>query len=1395
MKGAHVDKMHQSFSGPFDAPGDTQPDSQFYRDYTSNLTSHMQFITTNGDGRAPEEATDTSIERPGDNCETPPLDEDEEPTSPTIFHTEEEAIGMEEPETQLGAEPTSPMKFETPAMFRNRDNQDQTASSALRTSMTPGTTLTTAFFGAGGLPDAGPSMSLTQLFNATQVRTSPVVNVPPSDHVFQRPSPNFTQVRPSSPPRSPSSPSKATYPNNRNIPNSVEEMDENEEDMDHYSQDSFDEPREAEKMTARRRTKENAGKEAQELYSSATAPSRDSAHSSRSRRTYLLSSSPKFKTPAALRRSRHMASLGTPGKDHDTDNDSSEVETTPPIDFDLPPSNDDSDPVISSLRSKATGTKPNQQKPPKVLVPNTSSHPERIHSGQDSRDRVPPSSPSKRLAKDSQASQGRGSQAHWKPPRRFKRTDTELVTIADSQPDVTAGNISGSHPQRIEIPSTPSTNQYSISQTAHNTIIVTSQVMSSIPMPPAPSSPDIAHDADAIVPSSPPIENGVLFIPEGDHDLANGKAGDEVAEAMDLVNDHNIPGDDEDEQLPDTQEHDPGPGRQSPTKEVPNVVVPHLPTTTPERGTIPESNDVHRSDAKREKSPVPNSQPDMNVSRPETNNTEPLRTSPSQKFTAINSAVASHTLNLRGGVESGGTHETRLSLTGIANAPETQHSVDARNFEIPDLGLDEHEEMDAILLDTRTSSVAGSSPVSHYSKKRRVVYGKNRAYVGSPKTMGKTPRKPPPSPLKQVQSTVAETPATAEKHGEPVTSPTVNDQETGLFTTPATLRRGILARPSRTLVSSKNKLRPVSPALLNRMKRTVSNISEIAETPARPGHDVIQDSEDVEMTDAPEGPVETVAQPATPTSNAERADEAAGALGEPPSGERLNPNRVFARWPSDGFYYPATCIGASHGRYSVCFDDEDRSTVSLDTSQVRLLDLSLGEQVKVAIKGMKQTVYFVVGFKDKIARAPAKDEYPSTDSWGYAKVVLLAKKRDSMPAKAQAEATEPVSVDIADIYLTTSLWNKMESRGFTLSTLDSTSGLSDNLQHATTSPAADSTLLTPAPRASVTHSVRKSPANRSADARNGSPASGLFANMMFAVSSIGAKEPSTITDLIIKNGGQVLSDGFSELFDIPTSDSNDSSPLVVKSEYSNLGFVALITEAVSRKPKYMEALALNVPCLHYRWLMDCVRKNAVQDPWKYLLPAGYSSFLDAAAPVLRSRTLPHYDISTPGRPFPTVFEERVKLFQNQGVLLIIGKGKTAMKNPFVFLIQALGPKQVGFCTDASEAKKMLGSGGEWDWVYAVREAGGFKEAEGVVFGNGSETGKPGKGRKSAGGGAGTGNQRGRKRKREESVETAQGDSSVPAVEVRSGVLGERVMRVASDEFILQSIILGALWEE
>ncbi|VCU40132.1 Bgt-1367 [Blumeria graminis f. sp. tritici] len=269
----------------------------------------------------------------------------------------------------------------------------------------------------------------------------------------------------------------------------------------------------------------------------------------------------------------------------------------------------------------------------------------------------------------------------------------------------------------------------------------------------------------------------------------------------------------------------------------------------------------------------------------------------------------------------------------------------------------------------------------------------------------------------------------------------------------------------------------------------------------------------------------------------------------------------------------------------------------------------------------------------------------------------------------------------------------------------------------------------------------------------------LFQSMAFAVSYVrNMKEREDVTKLILENGGHILEDGFDSLFEPILEDCNGihDEKIILSSNGKSLRFAAVIADEYSRKAKYLQALALGLPCISGRWIQNCVSKAIVIDWSLFLLCAGQSSVLGNAC---RSRTMQFY--SAPDAKLSQTLAERKKIFEGKSVLLIVGKGKAREKRKaFTFLTQALGPNRVRYVCDNSDARKFLledeAQGKTWDLLHVHDKA---KKVEAEIFGSG------------------------RKRK---NIDGSDDENTIHC---------PRKVRVITDEIFIQSLIFGDLIEE
>ncbi|KAF1954117.1 hypothetical protein CC80DRAFT_493966 [Byssothecium circinans] len=1435
--------MYQTFDGVVDVPGDTQPDSQMFKQYTSGLLeskSGSDLIPNPpplcGEDDVSAHALTDEIEILGSSqsqC-SPAI------TSPTAIH--------DDPETQyrINDTITSPLKFETPAVAgRKRDSHGQVLSSAVRTDTTPGTVLSaSAFFGFGNGGSAN-AISLTQVFNATQAATSPIVGAPSEDPVFQRPSPNF--VRRSSPSAAMSSPIKS----GRNEPSTSPPLRSSSEPRADYetikqsqerrsrgppgqntseeAHDSFEMPTAAQLRFRKQMEKSAFEQEAARSLAGVSAPPPTNRRGRKRGRqsTKAHSKSPESRTmrKKALSNGAHDSEADDPADElsqpmiGNGDNENHELRSQ--LSQDMP-----ADSRISRRgAAPVNGDDVNNQ----VQVPNTSSHPLKTLSGQSARN-LSQDAPSSQFQRESHFKVPSSHALHKSVKKLKSSRDNEIVM--DSQPDPNADVPATPHPKERRFPSTPSPNQYSINQTTmQGNTGFTSQVVSSSvpPMPPGSPAREDSRDESMVsdverVPSSPPI------VPQDDELTYDEHAYDEHSEAenasqealgtredVEMEDDEGLPvapeksnhnhvlsvegadpsqlamGDVEmhnDEEIPETIEHeelldlhdeDEELTRSShPEEDLHNkssiFVAPsraERQSTIPETDVLDETQPAFFSGAEGATPRNSHDEDDEEESTvDDTNSTGAFHTgkerqsaSPAGKM-PTSSAKASATLQSPAG-------PSVRSLMDIANQPATQRSTDPNDIEIPQLSFTHDAEDSAAF-------ISASSP-ARPSKKRKITYSAKKHLRGPVEDTDPLSEPEFQSPAKHFNEESGWTPPLA---------PTQEREEQGALAA-VRAREAVYAHPAATLKSRglrksnnphtprKGALKPVSRALITKTPEKISPqpVSRLSNTPAQltPSIEVADSEANMRNAAGSAGTALEVLRDAPPIVTT--TDD-----GEAPAGELVCPNRVFAHWPGKHFY-PATCVGrAGLQTLRIRFDDGNETV--LEPPQVRAFDLRLGDHVKVDEPGMKKNAYVVIGFKNKIDVSKAGESVP-TDCHGYTTVVLEEKRRESLPAVKGRKIQKHIEVPMGIIYFTTTLWGRIRDRVYRHTPSSTPVASASHL--GSPGPLDGSGLPTPTMgrRSALGMSLLRDTTARGTSIASSVRSSGtVFSNMAFAISfSKESSDKDGIARSITSNGGELLDSGFSELFDVDGSEDPDSSAgtakvipgldgLLLRREYENLGFVAMISDAHSRRTKYIQALALNIPCLHPRWIYDSLAAARPLPFAKYLLPAGESNFLEPCG-VVRSRNMTVYDPASDSVTFVRMLKERSLLLADQTVLVITGRMKKDIerKQPYIFLTSALGPSDVATCKDVAAAKDMVESG-EWDWVYADGS-----EAAAILFGEGDAKGNAGRKKGAAG----------RKRKRDEEVE-------VPAL-VQSSTKGGKKVRVVGDEFVIQSLILGALIDD
>ena len=306
----------------------------------------------------------------------------------------------------------------------------------------------------------------------------------------------------------------------------------------------------------------------------------------------------------------------------------------------------------------------------------------------------------------------------------------------------------------------------------------------------------------------------------------------------------------------------------------------------------------------------------------------------------------------------------------------------------------------------------------------------------------------------------------------------------------------------------------------------------------------------------------------------------------------------------------------------------------------------------------------------------------------------------------------------------------------------------------------------------------------------------LFDNMAFAISFQARRDDETedeyrercsmseeLCDVVSRAGGKILANGFNELLDPATlkqwpvvqssghggAAGNDESDFTLElgQQAKGLGFTALLADGHSRKVKYMQALALGLPCLAYQWATACLEKGEILDWSPYLLCAGQSVCVGNA--ILSRHLVPYSAI---GAALADVVSQRTELLGSDRILLVMKKSRVEeTKMAYLLLARILGARLIRAYNirDARNAlRRSEARDQKFDWVYVDEETGSVEQLFSAKAPEEKTASK--KKRKRSGGGG-----------------------SQVAVE-QDGPAPGRV-RCLSNELVIQSLIMGRIIDE
>ncbi|KAI5814427.1 hypothetical protein BZA77DRAFT_345721 [Pyronema omphalodes] len=427
------------------------------------------------------------------------------------------------------------------------------------------------------------------------------------------------------------------------------------------------------------------------------------------------------------------------------------------------------------------------------------------------------------------------------------------------------------------------------------------------------------------------------------------------------------------------------------------------------------------------------------------------------------------------------------------------------------------------------------------------------------------------------------------------------------------------------------------------------------------------------------------------------------------------PWRVFALFKDKNLnYHPATVLESDSRQVKVEFDDG--TILNLGRECVRTLDLRVGDLVRVDLQEMRKITYVIKDFPPSVPvdeneneDQNANENPPVTPAGKQKSTQHQAKHTDargrthvSLVPKNDPDAT-PIDVAVTNLYLIKSLWSQFSDRDTSTKTLNLSFTSAYNYLQTAISPSVAITTPSSAITTPSTHRRITTPLQHQSQPapQTYPPPAPIFTNMIFTLT--GPQKSAHLSSLILSRGGTILSSGFTELFhELP-----DSNPILsLKPPYETIPFVAVISHSYTRTAKYLQALALGIPCLSEAWIEDCVKQEQVLEWEFYLLPAGETKRLGGQA---RSQVLwpPSGEVGV-GQlvgdgGFKNRLEKRRKVIDGWRVLVMVKGLSTEQRGAYPFLLLALGAGKVEVVKGVEQLERML-KVESWDCVFC-------KEAE------------------------------------------------------------------------------------
>ena len=291
--------------------------------------------------------------------------------------------------------------------------------------------------------------------------------------------------------------------------------------------------------------------------------------------------------------------------------------------------------------------------------------------------------------------------------------------------------------------------------------------------------------------------------------------------------------------------------------------------------------------------------------------------------------------------------------------------------------------------------------------------------------------------------------------------------------------------------------------------------------------------------------------------------------------------RVYAR--VQDFYYPGVVTSVDMHELHITFDDTSFASYSLSNLEKKIIRCQLFEGDTVVrardANGVKKGAakYTIIALLRKEGEAHQKDAHPILASDDVVVVRPVSRSsQGNITTSRRKEGDEKWLVEATVIVTSRS---KLENRTLT----------PEEYRAYTRKDLSRNNISVDSPNIK-----KRTPATNPAFPIE----SAVFSGFGIIVTSTGIGLTEDIGKQIVRNGGTVIKE-FSEIFDSfdnRTSSQTDTSiQFRSDSAYSKLNTIVLLAQSASTTPKYLNALALGVPCVSIAWMQDCLSEGRLTD--------------------------------------------------------------------------------------------------------------------------------------------------------------------------------------------------------